>query len=144
MRAGYWHTRWWQGRPGTPGAARILQFAGERASGSRAGDARAARVSALWAEPYLTAVSGWRLSDLRALIEEHADLPDDTLVLIGPADHPADDRWSPAGSATTGRYAPTLDGGGNYGQFWSDDCADDEDDPILSDTLPALALIPSV
>jgi hypothetical protein len=122
----------------------MLEFIGEQA-GAHAEGTREARVATSWTESYPTALSGWRLSDLRALVEEHADLPDSTLVVISPAGHPADSRWSPVAYASTGRYAPNMGGGGNYGRFWSDEVADEEDgDRVPAGTVPAIELSPSI
>ncbi|MFF8786940.1 hypothetical protein [Streptomyces sp. NPDC015125] len=86
---------------------------------------------------------GFRLGDLRNRLNALCDMPDDALVVISPADHPHDSRWSPAAQyVSTGLYAPDTTGGGNYGHIYDTD-PDDEEDRAPQGAVPAVVLYPS-
>ncbi|MFI8932407.1 hypothetical protein ACIG3E_32685 [Streptomyces sp. NPDC053474] len=94
-----------------------------------------------WRHPFATPVNGLRLGEVRAFLSQHADLPDDALVVIGPADHHAEGDSPALRGITVGAYVPAMSARGNYGDFWS---AELSDTPRPERSIPAVHVSPSV
>jgi hypothetical protein len=143
--AGRWVTGAWQHAFGADSPTRSLQLAEPEylekyeAAGQ---PVLAASVAPQWRCPFPTHLEGMRLSDLRALIAEWADQPGDTLVVLAPADHPWEGRYSPASThASTGLYLPHPDGS-SYGRVYETE-PKEEEDRAPHGAVPALVISPS-
>ncbi|MER0477066.1 hypothetical protein ABR737_01605 [Streptomyces sp. Edi2] len=146
IAAGHWRAGAWQREHGRPSASRILEpitDAEAAAYADRGYTVHQARVAPNWVEPRPRELIGFRLGDLRRQLAALCEMPDDALVVISPADHPDESRWSPAALyVSTGLYAPDTSGGGNYGRMYDAE-PDDEEDRAPEGAVPAVVLHPS-
>ncbi|MFE0356492.1 hypothetical protein ACFW2K_22690 [Streptomyces nigra] len=143
LAAGYYQAGHYQGQPAQGQRTFYRVSDAEAAHDMKAGATVSAAAAAPdWPHPFAICVEGMRLSELRAFLATHPDLPDDTLVLIGPATHHLESEDAPAyPGLDAGAYVPAMNARGNYGAFWHPDHSD-EPRPELS--IPAVLLTPSV
>jgi len=146
MVAGYWRADYFQGHPDHPGATRLLELLSDTESRQQVESGVIvceARVAAEWTEPGPTAIEGIRLGALRALLAD-LPLPDDALVVIAPAEHPWEDRWSPMSPYIhAGLYAADTSGGGNYGVVHDPDPGLAGEDAAPHSAITAVVFSPS-
>ena len=143
--AGRWVTGPWQREYGATCPTRSLSKAGDKdlEANQAAGHAVVtASVAPDWSHPFPLPLEGMRLRDLRNLVSAWNELPEDTLVVLSPGEHPWEGRYSPASThAGTGLYVPSpVDG--SYGRLYETD-PPDEEDRAPRGAVPALVLSPS-
>lgn len=130
---------------GLDGAGRLLYAVTDdeaAAITTEGGTVRKATAAADWPHPFAVPVAGMRLRHLRAFLRRHQNLADDTLVVIGAADHCHQGEDSPALSAVrVGEYVPDLRAHGPSGAFWDPQWDADEPRPVRS--IPAVLISPS-
>ncbi|MDX3066389.1 MULTISPECIES: hypothetical protein [Streptomyces] len=143
LTAGHYQAGHYQGHPAN-GQRTLFLLSGDEATGSmnKGATISKATVAPDWRHPFAIAVPGMRLSELRTFLTENPDLPDDALVLIGPATHPLDVEDAPAERGLdVGAYVPAMNAGGNYGQFWH---PEHSETPRPELSIPAVLLSQSV
>ncbi|MFD9040920.1 hypothetical protein [Streptomyces bottropensis] len=143
LAAGHYQAGHYQGLPAN-GQRTLFALSDDEAAASTKEGATVSKasVAADWHHPFAIAVAGMRLSELRSFLSENPDLPDDTLVLIGPATHPLDVEDAPAERGLDiGAYVPAMSARGNYGEFWHPEHSETPR-PALS--IPAVLLSQSV
>lgn len=143
LAAGHYQAGHYQGRPSDGQRTLFVLSTDAAADAAKEGaTVSKAAVAPDWHHPFAIDVPGMRLSDLRAFLAANPDLPDDTLVLIGPATHPLDAEDAPASRGLdAGAYVPSMNARGNYGEFWHPEHSE-KPRPELS--IPAVLLSQSV